>query len=159
METLLTESIFWFLFFWASSGKLLQATAGKFRQNGAQLESLEYHVADPTRFLGARSPGINQTTSLEILRQERLVSAAQLSHNRSHELFCVAKEHQGVIKIVKRIVNTGEAGTHAAFDDHHGVGFVDIEDGHAVDGAGRVGAGGGVGDVVGADDEGYVGLR
>ena len=38
-------------------------------------------------------------------------------------------------------------------------GLVNIKDGHAVDAAGSIGAGGGIHDVVGTDDERDVGLR
>src|SRR5579862_1347192 len=87
------------------------------------------------------------------------VSAAQLPHNRSYKLLCVTEQHQRVVEVVERIVNAGEAGVHAALDDHDGMGFVDVEDGHAEDRARFVGAGGRVGDVVGADDKRHVGLR
>src|SRR4029077_8220425 len=43
-------------------------------------------------------------------------------------------------------------------DDHNGAGFVYVEDGHAEDGAGGVGARGGIGDIVGADDQRDVSL-
>jgi hypothetical protein len=96
----------------------------------------------------------NRFTSL---RMTKLVSA-ELAHDGADELFGVAEEHQGVIEVVEGIVDAGETWAHAALDHHHGVGFVDIEDGHAVDGAGGVRSGGGVGDVIGADHKGNVGL-
>src|ERR1700728_1694182 len=88
-----------------------------------------------------------------------LVSTAEFANDRSDELFCVAKEHQGVREVVERIINAGEPWAHAAFDHHHGVGFVDIENGHAVDGAGCVSPRGRVSDVVGADHQGHISLR
>src|ERR1035438_1960327 len=92
-------------------------------------------------------------------RRAMLVSAAQLSHDCANELFGVAKEHQRVVEVVERVVDAGETGAHAAFDDHNGVGFIHVKDGHAEDGAGLIVAGGRIGDVVGADDEGNIGLR
>src|ERR1700733_9679317 len=53
-----------------------------------------------------------------------LVSTAQLWHDCAHELFGVAKEHQRVVEVVERVIDAGEAGTHAAFDDHNGVRFI-----------------------------------
>src|ERR1700733_3681657 len=88
-----------------------------------------------------------------------LMAAAEFADDCAYELFGVAEEHESAVEVVERVVDSGETGAHAAFDDHDGVGFVDVEDRHAEDGAGLVGARGGVGDVVGADDEGDVGLR
>src|SRR5437667_5602739 len=63
----------------------------------------------------------------------------------------VSKEHQGPVEVVEFVIDAREAGTHAAFDDHDGPGLVDVEDGHAVDRAARVGARCRVGQDVGAD--------
>src|SRR6266849_4847487 len=52
-----------------------------------------------------------------------------------------------------------EACGHAALDDHYGAGFVYVEDRHAEDGAAGIGASGGIGDIVGADDQSDIGLR
>ena len=87
------------------------------------------------------------------------MAAAEFADDGADELFGVAEEHQGVVEVIERVVDAGEAGVHAALDDHDGVGLVDVEDRHAEDGAGCVGARGGVDDVVGADDQGHVGLR
>jgi hypothetical protein len=46
-----------------------------------------------------------------------------------------------------------------ALDEQHRLGLVDVEHRHAVDRRGLVGLGRRVGHVVGADDEGDVGLR
>jgi hypothetical protein len=46
-----------------------------------------------------------------------------------------------------------------ALDEQHGLGLVHVEHRHAIDRRGLVGLGRRVGDVVGADDEGDVGLR
>src|SRR5580704_5369500 len=87
-----------------------------------------------------------------------LASTAEFADNRSDELFCVAEEHQGVIEVVEGVVDAGKTGAHAAFDHHHRVGFVDIEDGHAVDRTGSVRARGRVGHVVGADHQSDISL-
>src|ERR1019366_653184 len=71
----------------------------------------------------------------------------------------VTEKHERFVQVVERIVDAGETGVHAALDDHDDAGFIHIENGHAIDRAGRIGAGGGVGDVVGADHQGNVGLR
>src|SRR5271166_1674292 len=55
--------------------------------------------------------------------QNPLVPAAiarQLLHDVSYELLGVAEEHQGVVEVVERVVDAGEAWAHAALDDHHG---------------------------------------
>src|ERR1700693_5409370 len=67
-------------------------------------------------------------------RRATLVSAAQLAHDCANELFGVAKEHQRVAKVIERVIDAGEAGAHAAFDDHNGVRFIHVKDGHAEDG-------------------------
>src|ERR1019366_5514749 len=71
----------------------------------------------------------------------------------------VAKQHQGVIEIVERVIDARKARIHAALDDHYGMGFVHVEDRHPVDWARSIGAGGRVGNVVGANDQGDIGLR
>src|SRR5215475_1015204 len=85
--------------------------------------------------------------------------ARQFADNASHKGLRVAEQHQGVVEIVERIVDAGESGTHSTLDDHHRVGFVDVQNRHSVDRTGSVAARSGVGDVIGADDESYVGLR
>src|ERR1700735_2810550 len=86
-------------------------------------------------------------------------AAGEFADDVADEIFGVAEEHQSFVEIVERVVDAGETGSHAALDDHDGARFVDVENGHAVDGAGGVGARGGICDVVGADDESDVGLR
>src|ERR1700735_2342085 len=85
-------------------------------------------------------------------------AAGEFADDVADEIFGVAEEHQGFVEIVERVVDAGETSGHAALDDHHGARFVDVEDGHAVDGACGIGARGGIGDVVGADDKSDVGL-
>src|SRR3954452_24343705 len=62
----------------------------------------------------------------------------------------VAEEHEAVVGEVEFVLDAGEAAVHGARDGHDGAGAVGVEDGHAVDRAGLVVAGGGVDDVVGA---------
>src|SRR3984885_1017012 len=48
------------------------------------------------------------------------VSPAQLPDNPAHELLGIAKQHQRAVEIIERVIDPGEAGAHAAFDDHDG---------------------------------------
>src|SRR5579863_3554994 len=43
------------------------------------------------------------------------VPATEFAHDRADELLGVAEEHQRAVEIVERVVDTGEAGAHAAF--------------------------------------------
>src|SRR5580704_19292143 len=70
-----------------------------------------------------------------------------------HKSLGVAEQHQRVVEVIERIVDTGEAGTHAALDDHHGAGFVHVKNRHAENGAGLVGARGWIGNIVGSDHQ------
>src|SRR5208283_371809 len=87
------------------------------------------------------------------------VSSAELAHDAADKCLGISKQHQGVIEIVERVINTREARIHAALDDHHGMGLVDVKDWHPVDGAGSIGAGGRVSNVVGANHQCNIGLR
>jgi hypothetical protein len=49
METLLTESMICGFSSLGFFGEASSRPAGNFRQNGTQLEFIEYHGADPTR--------------------------------------------------------------------------------------------------------------
>src|SRR5271154_5802889 len=88
-----------------------------------------------------------------------VAGAAELANDVSHERFCVAEEHEGLVEVVERIVYSGEAGTHAAFDDHHSAGFIDVENWHPVYWAARVGASRGIRNVVRADHQCNIRLR
>src|SRR5438094_10621421 len=66
---------------------------------------------------------------------------AQLADYIVDERLGIPKEHQGPIKIVERIVNYREAGTHAAVYHHSSSRFVYIENRHSVNRAGGIGAG------------------
>src|SRR5690606_10232019 len=50
-------------------------------------------------------------------------------------------------------IETGIAGAHGTLHHQYGTGLVSVQNRHAVDGAGRIGAGGGVDHVVGADHQ------
>ena len=71
----------------------------------------------------------------------------------------VPEQHHGVIERVELIVDSREAGVHRSFDGDDGLGLVGVEDWHSVNRRAFVVTGGGVDDVVGADDQGHVGLR
>ena len=77
----------------------------------------------------------------------------------AHRGLGVAEEHRGLGVVEERVVDAGEAAAHRALEDDDAAGLVDVEDRHAVDRRVRDGAGGGVGDVVGADHERDVGAR
>ena len=85
-------------------------------------------------------------------RQFSVRAASEFAHDISHKSLGVAEEHEGFILVVKRVIDAGKAGAQTPLDDHDGAGLIDLQDGHAVDGAGLIGLGGGIGDVVGADD-------
>ena len=70
-----------------------------------------------------------------------------------HKRLGIAEEHQRLVEIINRIVDAGEARTHAALDDHDRVGLVDIQNRHAVNGTGGIGARRGIGHVIGADHQ------
>ena len=70
-----------------------------------------------------------------------------------HKRLGIAEEHQRLGEIIERIVDAGEARTDAALDDHDRTRFVDILDGHAINGAGGIGARRGIGHVIGADHQ------
>jgi catechol 2,3-dioxygenase-like lactoylglutathione lyase family enzyme len=52
------------------------------------------------------------------------LAAAQFADDVAHEAFGVAEEHEGFLKVVKRIVDTRETWAHAAFNDHHRARFI-----------------------------------
>src|ERR1035441_5021594 len=87
------------------------------------------------------------------------VSSAEFAHDAADKCLGVAKQHQGVVEIVKRVINACETGIHTALDDHHRMGLIHVEDRHPVDGAGSIGASGGVGDIIGANYQRDVSLR
>jgi hypothetical protein len=71
----------------------------------------------------------------------------------------VAEEHARVLAEEERVVDAGEARTHAALEHEHGPRLVDVDDRHAVDRAVLVLAGRRVDHVVGADDDAHVHVR
>src|ERR1700727_510346 len=96
---------------------------------------------------------ISNTLLSRYHKDSDLMATAQFPHDTAHELFGVAEEHECAVEIIKRIVDAGEARAHAAFDDHHGVGLIDVENGHAEDGARLIRARGGIGYIIGANDQ------
>src|SRR5580693_4575669 len=108
-----------------------------------------------------RVDGAIQTLKLRLSRSRLAVTVAagEFTDDVADEIFGVPEEHQRAVEIVERVINTGEAGGHAALDDHYGARLVHIENRHAVDGAARIRASGGIGDVVGTDHESHIGLR
>src|SRR6266849_301339 len=49
-----------------------------------------------------------------------VIAAGEFADDVADEILGVAEEHQGLIQVVQRVVDAGEAGSHAALDDHHG---------------------------------------
>ena len=64
-----------------------------------------------------------------------------------------------MVAVEQPVLDAGEAGVPAALRDEHVVRLVDVHDRHPVDRTAPVVAGGGVHDVVGADDQRRVGGR
>src|ERR1700683_1325646 len=85
-----------------------------------------------------------------------LGSAAELANDGAYESFGVSEKHQRLIEVVKRVIDSGEARTHAAFDHHYGASFIDVQNWHAVDRAAGIAASCGICDVVRADYQRYV---
>src|SRR5258708_29969330 len=92
-------------------------------------------------------------------RRSTVVSVRKLADDVAHKGLCIAKEHQSLIPVVERVIDSSEAWAHAALNHHDGLSLVHVNDGHAVDGAGLVAARGGIRNVGGADDKGDVRLR
>src|SRR5438552_2373183 len=86
--------------------------------------------------------------------QERLHFADELGE----AVLGVAEEHHALFVVVQVVVHAGEAGAHAAFEDDDGLGAFDFQNRHAVERAALVVLGGGIGHVVGADHQRYVGF-
>ncbi len=73
------------------------------------------------------------------------------------DLFSVAKDHHGAVHVKEVVIKACVACGHGAFVDDDGLGFIRLEDGHPKDGR-AVGAGCGVYDVVGPQDQDHIGL-
>src|SRR5208283_4133237 len=69
------------------------------------------------------------------------------------------EEHQVIVEVIERVVDSGKSRTHAALDHHYGARLVHIENGHTIDRAAGVAASRRIGDVVGANHQRHVGLR
>ena len=87
--------------------------------------------ADDRQSMGQRFVFQPRASSVQL--PKLFAGAAELSDDVAHKLLGVAEQHQGVIEVIQRIVDSGEAGGHAAFDDHDGVGFVNVQNWHTVD--------------------------
>src|SRR5262249_42442760 len=101
-----------------------------------------------------RRPGPDFPDFRRLSRYDRVEFAEQAVG----DVFGIAEQHEGLVLEVEFVFHAGEAGVHAAFDDHDGTSSGDIEHGHAVDGAVPVGFRRRVGNVVGADHQGHVAL-
>jgi len=55
-----------------------------------------------------------------------LSASGQFMNDVIHKRLGIAEEHQRLVELIERIVDAGEARTHAALDDHDRTGFVDI---------------------------------
>src|ERR1700728_1884878 len=88
-----------------------------------------------------------------------LGTAAELTDNGADKSFGVSEKHQRLIEIVKWIIDSGETGTHAAFDDHYGASFINIQNWHAIDWAAGIASSRGICDVVRANHQRNVCLR
>ena len=70
----------------------------------------------------------------EIYRATRdFPATGKFAEDRTDEALCIAKEHQSLVEVIKRVVDSGESCAHAALDHHHGARLVHIQDGHAED--------------------------
>src|SRR6516225_4249922 len=52
-----------------------------------------------------------------------------------HRILRIAEEHHGLRVLVQRVVDAGKPGVHAALEDDDIFRLVDVQNGHAVDGA------------------------
>src|SRR5258708_29699561 len=87
------------------------------------------------------------------------VTAREFFYDIAYENLCVAKQHQCLVHVVKRVVNSGKSRIHTALDDHDGVRSFNVEHRHTVNRARLVGFGGRISYVVRADNQRNVGLR
>src|SRR6266508_5687109 len=71
----------------------------------------------------------------------------------------VAEQHHGLRVQEEWVLDSGEAGVHAALQHDDLSRLVDVQDRHAVDGTALVATSVGIDDVVRADHEGHVGAR
>src|SRR6266478_187882 len=100
-------------------------------------QTRDYCVARNATLRAARPDPLrcakNACSRMTIKLHHHLTASArtQFADNIVDERLGIPKEHQGPIKIVERIVNSREAGTHAAFDHHSSSRFVYIENRHS----------------------------
>src|SRR5215472_6274441 len=87
------------------------------------------------------------------------MAAAQLLYDVGDKCLCVAEQHQRIGHVIERVIDAGKTRVHAAFYHHDGVGLLYVEHRHSINGAGLVGLGGGIGDVVRPNHECNIDLR
>src|SRR2546430_9217042 len=114
-----------------------------------------FRSQDLTRSGGKRS----QIRFGALPRDSILSPATQFANNIPHKRFRIPEEHQGSIQIVERIVDARESRAHTALDHHHSSRLVHIENRHSINRAGGIVARRGVGDVIGSNDQGNIGLH
>src|SRR6058998_1420877 len=83
-------------------------------------------------WLGARDPEARQHHWQE--HSELLDGGGELLDR----VFGVAEEHHGLRVQEQRVLDSGEAGVHAALEDDDLLRLIDVQDRHAVDGTSRV---------------------
>src|SRR4029079_14078115 len=103
-------------------------------------------------------PGKINCAYLLRMRRELAVAATtgEFADDGTYKTLGITEEHQSLVHIVERIVDSRETGCHAALDHHDGVRLVHIENGHAKNRAGGIGARRRIRDVVRTDDQGHV---
>src|SRR5215468_2437023 len=72
--------------------------------------------------------------------RELAAGAGELTHNIANKIFGVTEKHERLVEVIQRIVDSREARSHAALDDHNCPGLVHVEDGHPVNRASGIGA-------------------
>ena len=64
-----------------------------------------------------------------------LLSAFEFRNQGLYGLFGIAKDHAGIVIIKQLIFNAGKTSGHGTLEHKNGLGFVRVDDGHAVYGA------------------------
>src|SRR5579884_250473 len=106
-----------------------------------------------SRIISTRWPSIRTTKSPKTAkhgwaghRPGALASRLpQRLQNALDHFLGIAEKHHCVRLEEELVLDPRIARTHAAFDEEHGLGFLDVEDRHAVDRRFRIGLGGGIG--------------
>ena len=142
----------------------LEALLPKAAQDVPRVNSVEFvaqitlscasDVRGPSRCRGAPSG----TRARLDPRNGSAESGRELAHDGHQGLARVAEHHHRVGLNEQLVLDAAEAGAHAALEHDHRARLLDVEHGHAVDRALRVGLRGRIHDVVRADDQRDVGL-